>query len=825
MLSIVIPGGVAVERDSQSSAVSSGSALQEPKVSWESDKESHSGQAAKSQDDIAIEGQSCSRGSSRKDSEEAASTQNGRRSLLRLMTANSAGFGQKKRGSQQGFAGTLLRGFNSVRSSVQSADSENGFDADSSANSEDDAGVDDDVNYSIFQEEGTPPDSIPLIRFLSPLAILLDRLRMLFALWSLILAPIVLAFRDTLQEFSCHPMTVALDYTGDAIFMIGVLAAFVTTVGNSSLGQEYLSLRDIFWHRMYSIGFWCDILSIGPCVSEALAGMSQRPWTGPLHQVQVLKLFRIHWIVLMPASHFETRFWSRLQILRMLAWIALCIHLIACLWYAVILGSGTLDVHLEQVQEVTAATHYFLAFKYGCYIVTGKPVMAVSDDELVLIAVSFPFGGLFFAFIYGNTNMLLNRMNIRLNKHHKHIAMIHRTLSNLKIPSELKQRVAKYHNFLAVHHNTSAYTSLMQGLSVNLFVELRANLFSNLFTQGSFFEGAPASFLRQLLQALAEVTFGPGDVVIRCGDIGGEMYFVVKGRLEVLNPFNVVVGQISENQYFGEIAMMVSCPRKVSIRTVTYCLLAVVSRDAFMPLLDAHPELKARMFDSISSYKPIDNEETELENIEETSEKSEASSSSSESSCEDKPSKLVERVQQGTEKILKAARRRMSRMSVISQPSEEGPPRRMKSVSFAMAGQRKEPSLPNLLVPKARRGSVASSSSGLSHRTSCSSSDTSRRTSRILPSASDATFRRRSRALSILPLGPVAQGIRLHGISALRNLDNPAVEEPSRHCERTEAILARMDEMDAQVTKRIEKVESALELLIEKVGSQNLTVA
>jgi len=391
------------------------------------------------------------------------------------------------------------------------------------------------------------------------------------------------------------------------VYVLGVCLSFFTTVGSDSVGREYLEHKDIIRKRLTSFTFWGEVVSIIPIFAQMFSGEEWPPLEGAMFEVQGMRLARFFWLVSFPASHFELRFRSSLQLVRMAVWIALSMHVTGCIWYSLASSNGTLERHLQGVDIQNVGTaHYLLAVKIGCYVVTGKPVAAYSEDELSLIAVSSPVGGLFIAFIYASVTMLLNRLNIQMNKHHKHIATIARTLAGLNVPPELKARILKYHHFLAVHHNTTAYQSLMHGLSVNLFIELRANLFSRLVMEAPFFQGAPAKFLRRLLQVMVEVTFGPGDVVIRCGDIGDQMYFVVKGRLEVLSPSNHVVGKIGENQYFGEIALLISTPRLVSIRTATYCLLAMISRESFLPLIESHKELKERMMRSIAKYTNTD---------------------------------------------------------------------------------------------------------------------------------------------------------------------------------------------------------------------------
>lgn len=449
-----------------------------------------------------------------------------------------------------------------------------------------------DPNYTVFIEEGEHP-GFPVISFLSPFAIFLDRLRILFSLWSVIYTPLVAAFDTKFDPLIRHPMAKGIETCGDLIFVVGTVLALVTTVGSTADGREYVARRYIIRRRLTSLPVWLDGASCLPLFIDFVPGQ----W------IQLLRLLRLHWILSVPPSHFECRYKSPVQVVQMLVWIIMSMHLAACLWYALVSDAGTLELHFAGMTIISQTSHYLVAFRAAVYMVTGRPVASFSDDELVLIGVVSPLGGIFFAFIYGNTTMLLTRLNIPISRHHEHMVMVQRTMRTLGLPSDLRQRITKYHHFMAVHHNINAYSLLMQGLSVNLFIELKAQLFKKMFSEGPFFTGCPGGFLRKLLQVMVEVTFCPGDVVIRCGDVGDCMYFVVKGRLDVLNSRNAIIGKLSENQYFGEVALLISTPRLVSIRASTYCLLGMIRRDSFMPILDAYPEQRERMFSGLNSYK------------------------------------------------------------------------------------------------------------------------------------------------------------------------------------------------------------------------------
>lgn len=95
---------------------------------------------------------------------------------------------------------------------------------------------------------------------------------------------------------------------------------------------------------------------------------------------------------------------------------------------------------------------------------------------------------------------------------------------------------------------------------------------------------------QQLCDALKEETFEAGDYVVREGEDGDRLYFVIEGNL-VAEKDNVktnrkdIVFKYKEKEYFGEIALMKNTVRQASIRAVTKCKLLSIGREEFKRLL------------------------------------------------------------------------------------------------------------------------------------------------------------------------------------------------------------------------------------------------
>lgn len=438
---------------------------------------------------------------------------------------------------------------------------------------------------------------------MSPLARFNDVLRIGIAMWTTIFAPLFVSFYPV-YEFS--KLMLIGDLFADIIFAVLFIARFWTSIGDLSKGKEIVTFDRIRSALFSDWHFWCDGISLLPLVTGAVfLGVFDYQFgidpTGFVQFMYTLRVLRFHWLFETPTSYFEAKFSSPVQIVLMVVWILIVTHLMACIWFAVVFPA-TINDHLALIRDPGLVTYYLLAFKFGVYMITGKPVDSFSDAELLVLCIASPLGGIFFAFIYGNTTMLISRMNATLTKHHEHLSAIKSAMISLDLPTSLRFRMIRYHHFLALHHNVTAYNALLQGLSINLFLELKAHLFSKLFQHAPFFRDASERFINAILLVLEEITFSPGDIVVRQGEIGAEMYFIVKGKCDVLDKFMNLLVTLRENEFFGEVALLSATPRLCTIRAASYCLLALITRERFLPILDDFPEQKALIVEHISKY-------------------------------------------------------------------------------------------------------------------------------------------------------------------------------------------------------------------------------
>jgi CRP-like cAMP-binding protein len=85
----------------------------------------------------------------------------------------------------------------------------------------------------------------------------------------------------------------------------------------------------------------------------------------------------------------------------------------------------------------------------------------------------------------------------------------------------------------------------------------------------------------------------PRYAVVRRGEPGDAMFFIVSGEVEVeIQPHPVRLGP---GHYFGEIALLREVPRSATIMSVTECELLVLNALDFRRLLDEYPAIRESM--------------------------------------------------------------------------------------------------------------------------------------------------------------------------------------------------------------------------------------
>lgn len=112
------------------------------------------------------------------------------------------------------------------------------------------------------------------------------------------------------------------------------------------------------------------------------------------------------------------------------------------------------------------------------------------------------------------------------------------------------------------------------------------------------FAGLDEKLLSKLADTAITSTYTSNKVIIRQGETGIGMYFILRGRVAIIRNHagqEHRLAEIGPNHFVAEMALIDDKPRSASIVTTeeTECLL--FTRDTFLRLMDKHPALALRL--------------------------------------------------------------------------------------------------------------------------------------------------------------------------------------------------------------------------------------
>ncbi len=118
-----------------------------------------------------------------------------------------------------------------------------------------------------------------------------------------------------------------------------------------------------------------------------------------------------------------------------------------------------------------------------------------------------------------------------------------------------------------------------------------------------FFHNIGASLIAEVARLLRPRDFPEGAVIMRRGQAGDCMYFIIDGEVEI--QLQTREAYLGSGQFFGEVALLTGAPRNATVVAAQPCLLLSLDIVDFHELLGRHPEL-ARIIHEEAQQRPGD---------------------------------------------------------------------------------------------------------------------------------------------------------------------------------------------------------------------------
>ena len=265
-------------------------------------------------------------------------------------------------------------------------------------------------------------------------------------------------------------------------------------------------------------------------------------------------------------------------------WLLLFAHWLACGW--IYLRDFPVDANnlTKYITSLYWVIETLTTVGYG-------ETTALTNAQRIYAMIIMLTGVGVYGFIIGNVANLLSKRNPARNQFFNNLDQLKVFVNYRNIPLSLQKKVSDYYTYIwkkKLGFDESVFLSgLPQGLQNEVSIHLKREILEKI----PLFKGISDNFLRDVSLHMRPIVCVPGEYIFNEGDIGNEMYFVIRGKLEVvMNDESLSI--LTDGDFFGEISLFTEQKRRTAtVISKTYSDLYRLDRELFEEVLRRYPKI------------------------------------------------------------------------------------------------------------------------------------------------------------------------------------------------------------------------------------------
>lgn len=305
----------------------------------------------------------------------------------------------------------------------------------------------------------------------------------------------------------------------------------------------------------------------------------------PLLQLnRVLKFPKMFGIISMIHNR-HPRYGKALNLSFLFIGIGILTHWVSCGWIAITGQSANPDIYTTYLKACYWAITTLSTVGYGDIL--------PSNNAQILYSIFVQILGVgTFGFMVGNIVHLFTKLDPARAQYKEHMEQLSALVSYRNLPRHLHRRIADFYTFNWQKRLGYDESSFLKELPHSLRVDVALFLKKEVLEQVPFFKQAPDQLIREAALHLKPLFLTPGDYLFKAGEEGHEMFFVVKGKLNVyLKKETKHIQELKAGDFFGEISLLENVERTASVQAKTFCDLYRLDRPSFERMTCKNPEM------------------------------------------------------------------------------------------------------------------------------------------------------------------------------------------------------------------------------------------
>ena len=301
--------------------------------------------------------------------------------------------------------------------------------------------------------------------------------------------------------------------------------------------------------------------------------------------IQLLKLIK-----LIKVGHFmyhirqrEVKIAQILSLQFFFFWLILLAHWLSCGWLFLTTFNGDLDLSTNYIRGLYWTITTITTVGYG-------DILPETNGQMLYAIFVQLIGFSAFGYLIGNVVTILSKKDPATMQYLKNIENFSAALQIRNLNADLQKRILDYYTYLRDEKVGYDESTFLEGLPSTLKTEAELELKRRFITGIPIFKNASLDFITKVAVKLNLVIATPGETLMKQGELGHDMFFIVSGELETILD-DKKINTLREGDFFGEMALFLNSARTATVRCNTYCNLYQLERKTFETIVSDFPEV------------------------------------------------------------------------------------------------------------------------------------------------------------------------------------------------------------------------------------------
>lgn len=222
----------------------------------------------------------------------------------------------------------------------------------------------------------------------------------------------------------------------------------------------------------------------------------------------------------------------------------------------------------------------------------GDGPRASTEPEFAMSIGCQLVGACLYAFIFGNIAQLIQKIDHLGTKYKAQQERINEFVNFHSLSAELRTKLHRYNKFLFAVNRGFDVGQIAKALPMNLRRDVMFQMHRALITSVPLFDVMDQSFVNGLVCVLQPQVLLRGDCAFRIHEVGDEMYFVQRGRMQMVDAsMEICYNNLHAGSFFGELGMLIGAPRTATALAASDSVLFYMNRADFNAVAERHPNI------------------------------------------------------------------------------------------------------------------------------------------------------------------------------------------------------------------------------------------